>query len=319
MLFFFYGQNSYAAREQIRELAERFSAKHQSSFGVERFDAQSLAGGESNAEKLISALTNLPLLESSRLVIVEDLLGNKSLAEAVLSALKEIPESTVVVIWEAKPDERLAVFKELKSIAKTTKFDPLKPPELAQWLIKYTTAQGGSINMPTAQLLINQAGSDQWRLSNEVLKLVNFKPTITPEAIKEFIEPSFQNTIFDLVEAITKSQTSRALKLYQGLRDSKAEPLYILSMISWQLRNLVVAKAAEVSKSNPSAQQIASDFKMNPFVVRKAQEAVRSIDLKKLKAAHSLLITADHKLKTSAMNPDLVLEQLIMDISTRLE
>ncbi len=312
MLLFFYGPNTYAARARIRELVNRYEAANPGGLGIDRFDGQE----NTEIDRIVAAMTALAFLANNRLVIIEDLLASPTLAEAVVSASKRIPPDNVVVVYERKVDERTKQFKALVSAAKTVKFDALGPTQLASWLKKQTVKLGINIDGSTLNYLVERVGTDQWRLASELEKLASYKSKITPVEINELVEPSFQATIFDLVNALSRSQTASALKLYDGLRAIKTPALQILAMIGWQIRNLLIASASKVASPPVSAQAIASDFKLNPFVVTKSLTSAQHWDLNRAQSAQRAVLETDYRIKTSSLDPDYLIRQLLIELGT---
>jgi DNA polymerase-3 subunit delta len=143
---------------------------------------------------------------------------------------------------------------------------------------------------------------------------VSFNKTISQQTIDELVEPVFEQTIFDLIESVSSGQLKRALDLYKGLRANKAEPLYILSMLGWQLHNLLVIKAA----AGKNTSEIAKDFGISPFVINKSRRLSERLEMATLELAYEGLVETDLKLKTSAGEPDLLMEQLIISLSQLL-
>lgn len=308
MILFFYGANTFASRAKVRELVARYKKAAGNEFGLEKFDGQS-----AEAEQIVGSITSVPFLAKHRLIIIEDMLSNKALAEQVLPALKRIPDANVVVFYEHEPDQRLKAFKDLKKLAKTAEFEPLSQPQLLNWIKKAATELGGTIDTPAASYLIERAGAEQWNLSQNLQKLINYQSEVTRETIHELVEPVFEQTIFDLVEALARGNPKKALECYRGLRVNKAEPIYILTMIGWQLRNLLVVKAAE----GRASEQIAKEVGMNPYVVNKSKAAAQNLDLKVLEAAYVEVQEADSTLKTMPLEPDVLLEQLIGSVANK--
>ena len=309
MLFLFYGENNYAMRKKLDEMIARYLEKTGSDLGLERFD-----GAKIEAETLISAMTSVPFLVTSRLIITSNLSLNKTTAEAVLQSLDRVPDSSVVVFYEPNIDQRTKFFKSLKKIAKVAEFTALPLPKLIAWIRKTTLDLNGEIDSSNSQFLIEYTGNDQWRLWQELNKLVNFQKNITQDSIRALVEPSFSQTIFDLVEAVARGKTKIAITSYQGLRANKAQPLYILSMIGWQLRNLLVVKAA----GGRALAKVASEAKISPFVLQKAQTVARSIPLEALQTAYLQVSKTDYQLKTTSIDADVAVEQLLVEITQEL-
>lgn len=242
------------------------------------------------------------------------MLANKDIVASVIANLNRVPEVNVVVFYERQADQRTKGFKDLVKVTRAKKFEPLEGSRLVQWLRKTAQDKGGSFDSETAQYLIERAGNDQWRLSQEIAKLINYESKVSKDAIKQLVEPVFEQTIFDLIEAVSDGQLKRALELYQGLRNNKAEPLYILSMLGWQLHNLLIVKAAE----ELPASEIAKDFGMSPFVINKTRRLNGRVDFDTLNLTYDSVIETDFKLKTGGGEPDLLMEQLIINLAQLL-
>jgi DNA polymerase III delta subunit len=86
------------------------------------------------------------------------------------------------------------------------------------------------------------------------------------------------------------------------------EPQAILGMIGWQLHILNLVKAA----GQMSADEIGSQAKISPFVVRKNQANVRRISDQKLLKLLKLAINTDKRLKSTSVNADDAVQALIV-------
>ena len=103
-------------------MVAQFQTKNPGDFGLDKFD-----GTVVTAETLIAALTSVPFLATSRLVIVDDLSQNKPVAEKVLNVAKSIPDTTIAVFYESKVDKRSKFFKDMKKTAKAVEFNKMEP------------------------------------------------------------------------------------------------------------------------------------------------------------------------------------------------
>jgi DNA polymerase III delta subunit len=303
MVLFFYGPNSYAARQQIAKLAAEYIKKSGSNFGLERIDGSQVKPGE-----LRASLQAAPFLANSRLVIIEDLGVNKAAVASIDSYLKEIPDTTVAVLYEASVDQRTSYFKTLKATAKTVVFETLPAPKLLQWLAREAQAHAATIERSAATRLLELAGEDQWRLSNEVAKLAAHSSSITTASVDMLVEESHTETIFNLVEAMTAGRVETALRLYRQLRADGQHEVYILSMVIWQLRNLLLAKAAGAT----SPPQLAKAAAMSPFVAGKMLSKRHLFSEDQLKTAFLQAVDTDYQIKSGAGVPDVLVEQLIL-------
>ncbi|HSH31711.1 MAG TPA: DNA polymerase III subunit delta [Candidatus Saccharimonadales bacterium] len=306
MIFFFYGPNSFAARRKLRDMMAAYVKKTGSDFGLERVD-----GAATTIDGLATTLLAMPFLASSRLVIIEELSANKAVADKLGKLLERVPESTVAVFYDSEVDQRTSYFKTMLKQTKAVKFDKLAVPQLTAWIKREVEKQGGTIDRPAISLLIEAAGEDQWRLEQETIKLVSYNPTVTRETIQLLVTRSDTQTIFELVDAMTAGNIKKALVMFRGLVADKTNEIYILTMVTWQLRNLLLAKTA-----GPLTQsELAKRAGMSPYVAGKALVKQREFSEAALVAAFLAAIETDYSIKSGQGQADQLVENLIYRVA----
>lgn len=302
MIFFFYGPNTYASRQQVRRITADYIKKTGSDLGLERID-----GAGTNIKTLSQALQATPFLSTSRLVIINNLSQNKVTSDAAIKLIDHIPETTVAIFYEQQPDQRTAYFKAFAKLPKAIKFDPLSTHKLVQWVKTEVGSLGGEIDNQAVTMLLELAGEDQWRLEQEITKLVNFDPNITVDSVRKLVAASPTEDIFALVEAVAAGEVGRALGVFRGLVDQQVSEVYILSMIIWQLRNLLLAKTA----GDITALQLAKEVKMSPYVAQKAMARRGKFTETQLKTAFLEAVETDYLIKSGQGEPGQLIESLI--------
>lgn len=307
MIFLFYGPNTYAARRKLTQMSETYIEKAGSNFGLLRVD-----GATADAKTITSALLAAPFLANSRLVVMDGLSKNKAVMEAVLNILDQVPSSTVAVFYEPAIDERTIVFKSLLAKSKPAKFAKLSPYQLSAWIKREAERQRATIEKSAVDLLLETAGEDQWRLEQEIAKLASYHSKITIDSVRELVVPSFSQNIFDLVDAIVAGDSKRALLIYRGLIAEQTNEIYILSMIIWQLRNLLLAQAS----GRMTAGELAKATGMSPYVAAKSMQKRSNYDEEVLKGAFLMCVNCDFAIKTGAGKPQVLVEQLIWKLSS---
>jgi DNA polymerase III delta subunit len=83
--------------------------------------------------------------------------------------------------------------------------------------------------------------------------------------------------------------------------------------LAWQLHVLALVRAA----GDKPASQIASEAKLNPYVVRKSMERARSLSMDQLKTMIGELHQLDITLKSKSIDPDEALQNYILMIGVR--
>lgn len=307
MTLFFYGPNSYARRQQLSQMMTAYVAKAGSDFGLERID-----GAAVKARDLIGLLQAMPFMANSRLVVIDGVAANKAVAAKLPELLALVPVSTVTVFVEREIDQRTAAFKALSRADKVMKFEPLAGPALAAWVRHEVGELGGTADASAVRQLIELAGDDQWRLSSEVNKLVHYEPAITSANVKAMVAPSIQQSIFELVEAMTSGRVKEALATYGGLLRARESEHYVLTMVQWQLRNLLLAKTAPPGTTQA---ELAKAAGMSPYVAGKMLSAQRRYQDGALRRAVVAAANCEQAIKTGQLAAEAAVEQLIYQVA----
>lgn len=306
MILFFYGSNTYASRAELRRMSDAYLAKAGSDFGLERID-----GATANPKTLPTQLMAVPFLANSRLVIVDRLSVNKAATEMALKILDQVPSSTVVIFYEVDVDQRTIWYKSLLASAKSVKFDMPTPGQLQTQIRREASGLGVAIDRQATAELLEICGDDQWRLSSELAKLAAYTSSIDLAAVRELVIPSVTSSIFEMVDAMTAGDIKKALLGYRNLLATQTNEIYILTMISWQLRNLLMA----VSAGRITSRELAKKAAMSPYVAEKMLRKQSSLSLELTQHAYRRSIEIDYQIKSGGGKPDVLVEQLVLDIA----
>ncbi len=298
------GNNSYALRQRLSELVNKFVADH-GEIAVERIDAE-----EAEVRVVSEALLSSGFFSSNKLLVLRGLSKNKAAAEQVEQNISSIPPSTDVIIYEPITDKRTSFYKFLKSQTQLEEHNQLDEAGLARWLSEQAKAQGVSLTFGDAKYLVDRAGTNQMALANELDKLLLCDKSISRQTIDSLVEPTPQSKIFDLLDAAFGSDKKKALQLYADQRAQKIEPQAIMAMLAWQLQILALVKFA----GRRNANEIAQDSGISPYPIRKAQVMAVRISAERLKALVSEALEIDYKSKTSRIDLDETLKTYIISI-----
>jgi len=301
------GSNDFARNRELRQLVEAFVAEH-TDMAVERFD-----GEETDAARMRESAASLPFLTTRKLVILREPGKQKAFAEHITEVLADVADSTDLVIVEPKLDKRLAYYKTLKKSTDFREFTELDGNGLARWATEYATAHGGTLPPGDARFLVDRAGPHQQLLAVELDKLLAYNPSITRQSIELLIEPLPQSTVFELLDAAFAGKAARALELYREQRALKVEPQAIIAMLAWQLHVLAVV----VSADSRTADVIAREAKLNPFVVRKTQGLVRGVGLGRVRSMITDLLALDRRLKSVTVDADEAVQLYLLQLARR--
>ncbi len=269
--------------------------KEYGDMAVERLD-----GEEATYERMAEAAQSLPFLATRKLVVLRAPGANKEFAEKFEAFITGVSETNDVIIVEPKLDKRLSYYKQLKKLTDFKEFAVLDANGLARFAADYAKEQGGSLSSSDARLLVERTGTNQLGLQQELDKLLAFSASITRESIENLTEKTPQSSMLELLDAAFAGDAKRTMRLYDEQRALKVEPQQVIAMLSWQLYILAVVKTAK----GRSAEDIAREARLKPFVVRKTLALVRGISLVRLKELITSLREFDVRTKTEGIIAD---------------
>ncbi len=302
MIYFFAGDNAFEMKQATNSLVRMFVGTH-GDLALERIDAE-----EADMATILDAIASVPFLASNKMVVISNA-SQKDLLEKIVTV--DAPESTDVIVLIPKVDKRASYYKALQKHAGFKSFEIGKQPNLLLWIIDSVQDLGGKINQTSARYLIDRVGPNQMLISKELEKLVLYQPEVTQETIELLCEPNPQSTIFELVDAAFAGKQKQAETIYAEQRAQKVEPHAILGMIVWQLHILAIVKTA----GQRSADVIAKDAKLNPFVVRKSMNLARNLSFEHIKKLLADAQELDELLKTKPINSDEALKTFLLSIA----
>lgn len=301
----------------VHEFVAAFELEY-GDMAVEKLDAEAVS-----YDRITEAVQSLPFLASRKLVVLRGGSLNKDFTEKFEEFLSLITDSTDVLLTEAKIDKRTSFYKLLQKKTVFTEFKELDSNGLARWAVGYAKEQGGSISQSDATYLIQRVGdalhvqkktgASQLSLKNELDKLLLYALSITRESIDLMTDENPASKIFDLLDAAFAGDTRRMQRLYADQRAQGVEPQQILAMIVWQLYIFAIVKAGQ----GKSPSEIAQSAKLSPFVVEKAQSAMRRASLADLRAMVRTLRELDVRTKTEGIIPDEAVQFYLLSLTSQ--
>ncbi len=312
MIIFLYGEDSYRSRQKLNEIIEHYKSIHKSGINLKYFEGKDL-----NFEDLKEEFRQTSMFDGKKLLMVNDVFSNGDFKEKFLKNQKEILDSKDVIVLFYKDgiprkDEQFLKFLKLK--ADCQEFKPLKGESLRIWLKKEFADYQTDISPEARELLIDFVGNDVWQLSNEIKKLINFKSKkrIMPEDVGLLVKSKIESDIFKTVDAIAQRNKKQAIFLIHKHLETGDSPHYLLSMINFQFRNLLIIK--DLIEKNQPYYAILKISKLHPFVVKKSYQEANKFTFPELKKNYQKLFEVDLAIKTGRVSPEAALDLFLAGI-----
>jgi DNA polymerase III subunit delta len=189
-----------------------------------------------------------------------------------------------------------------------------------------TTAESRSVKFDpdAARELVDSLGADMMLIASEFEKLLLYvegKNRVTLGDVETMVLAAKQRSLYELTDAISLRDRPRALLLLHGLLNASdgGEDAAIghLYMLARTFRQMLIISEKNVRDSRAIWQVLWQGFRMPPFAAEDLiKQARRYKSRRELTRAIRLVARADLELRSSPANKLLVLERLILDLSS---
>ena len=306
--YLLYGEDTFSSRRKLQEIKSRFFDTHMGEINITTLEGENLT-----LDQIKRAAFVAPFLAQKRLIIIKNFLnkGKEEVKEQLAKSLDKIPDFAIVVFYEeGNVNKSSPLLKKLNVPKKSQEFPLLTQSALANWFLKEFKERGGKIEAPALQRLVQITGSDLWRASLEIDKLISYKKggTVKKEDVELLVKEEIHPSIFALIDALGERNIKRATTLLSELLSLGENESYILSMIAYQIRNLLIVKDL-LEKEKPL-----SLSGLHPFVLNKTKSQAKNFTQAQLKEIYYKLLETDLNIKTGQLKPHLALDLLVAEV-----
>lgn len=334
MIIFLYGEDDFRAKKKLSELKGKFIKEVDRSGGsLDWVDGEKCSLKEINEKS-----SGGSLLAPKRMIVIENLFRTKTkdlLSEALkyfqdressgndniivflenfLKTKKKYDgEETVKLDADGREKPLTKAERQLFDFLSKTKikqeFHKMNNADLSSWIRTEAEKRGGVMGGKAAIALMVATAGDMWQIDREIDKLINYKKgqepslvgagrpaEVTESDIAELVKGPFEDNIFALTDAIASKNRVLGAKLLEEEMLSGSNEIYILSMVVRQIRIVLQVRSALDDGKTPRS--IASELKLNSYVVGKAVEQARNFKTEVLKGLLSDLVDIDRRSKT---------------------
>ena len=280
-----------------------------------------------------NALESISMFEQKKLLIFQNVFANSALEEFLFERRKRLAESMqhIIIFFEAvrldssrqaRLDARQAenktknsskFFSWLKKNAKQQEFLPLSPAKLKLWISQEFERYNLKATPQAQEVLARAAGSDLWRLSNEIKKIAAWKRSTQTTSIREsdvalLVNSQEEADVFAMVEAAAQIDRKRALNLLYRHLQKGDSPSYLSSMLQYQFRTLLQIR--DMAERKLSYGAMLQKTKLHPYVLKKGMQIARNFSLSELKSIYEKLFILEKQLKMGKGEPGGVFDLL---------
>jgi DNA polymerase-3 subunit delta len=328
MLYILYGQDDFSLNQAVGKIKAGLGDRE-----MVATNTTSLEGQHLTLSELRNKCGAAPFLSSYRLVIVDGLLGRFEVKqskprsgrgksgnglgewEGLDSYIKQMPETTVLMLVDEEVKGNNPLLKKLSSSAEVRTFPLLRGRDLKDWIRQRVKAEGGDITPQAVNLLAELIGGDLWAMHGEIQKLLLYSQgrPISEDDVRQLVSHIQEASIFALVDAVAEGRTELAQRILHRLYYEGVAPTYILVMITRQFR--LIAQAGDLGKGLSRLQIQGRLGLKSSYGLDKTLSQAKLYDFEGVKRAYDKLLETDLAIKTGKYSDKLALELLVTELA----
>ena len=300
-----HGEERFLVEEKARALIAGWKQDLVSDFGYEPLD-----GGALTAARLQGAILQAPFLDPQHVVWARGVPATR--AESMAPALAQVPATTRVLITI---NGRIGATNKLAKAViaaggKVEEAPRMRGRALTDWTVKRAEELGltRTVGMQVARV----THADLGVVDSELQKLAAYKASgakLTPEAVNELLAGAREDEVFKLTDNILPHPTAEAWTVARNLTRSGYQPTSVAYRIARHLALVLEVRAKQ--DRGESLQSIQNDMSEHSFVVQKAYDAARTVEIDSLEAALRAIRDYEWEVKSGQVDAELGLEVLL--------
>ena len=197
--------------------------------------------------------------------------------------------------------------------------------EAVRWISDYCASRGVGVKIEAdgARELVDALGSDMMMISNELEKMILYvgeKKRITLGDVETMVLAAKQRSLYELTDAISSKQRVRALEVLNAiLMSGEGEEAAIgyIYLLAKTFRQMLVILERNVRDQRMLWAALWQGFRVPPFAADDIiKQARRYKSRRELTRAIRLVAKAHLALRSNPVSKRMVLEQLVIDLTT---
>lgn len=252
-------------------------------------------GKDANWADVINACRRYPMFSERQVVLLKEAQQMKDVEKLESYVENPLLSTVLVVSYKGKTlDGRQKFSKLIKKKGEVFVSKKIYDNQLPAWTKTYLESRGFQIKPKALYLLIDHIGNDLSRIVNEIEKLSLNKgeeKNITEDDIEKYIGISKEYNIFELQNALSKKDASKAIRIIQFLESNpKAIPIQLIlpSLYSYFAKILVVYQMPDRSE-----RALKPMFSFNLFLVEQVLETTKNYSYSEVEQVILLLHDAN--------------------------
>lgn len=313
-IYLIYGEEGYLHYSIVNKFKTYFSQQKQL-VNYETFYGENL-----DINNLTSSIQTLSLGTGRQCIVIKQFEKiKKPLVEKINALIDKLPlkydDLLILIFVEAKQIPKILNIENITKRGVIVSTPKLNISQMKQWVGSRFREDGKKIDEETIYHLLRTTENNFAQINNEIDKLLcysgNSIDRISKKDLLKNVYGLQEGNIFEFVDTVGERKTEKALHLLKLLLDSNQyHPLQVLAMLSRQFRLIFKMKL-----STGNYEKNKGDRSLPYFLVKKITTQSQKYKINEIKSAFLYLLKAEINLKTGYLLPDIVLEQLVVQIT----
>ncbi|MDR0691357.1 MAG: DNA polymerase III subunit delta [Streptococcaceae bacterium] len=279
--------------------------------------------------KIMEEAQTLPFFGEKRLLFVENawfltsekVSGVEFVLEMLIDYINQPLMSTVLVFLTPNSlDGKKKVVKLLKKQATIVDISPANERDVRSYLDNELKQNNFQIDSDALNLLIllNDRNGKTFDLSkalSDLSTLMLYKSKekiITKQDVETVVPKNLEYNIFDLSRYILNGEAEKALRLFSEILLQGKEVIVVNAILLSQIRLFLQVKI--LSEQGCLQGEMAKILNINSYRVKLAYDQMKSFSLPLLTKIFDELVENDYKMKTGAMEKELLFQLSLLDL-----
>lgn len=299
MIIFLYGEDTYRSRQKLKEIVDKYKEKHKSGLNLKFIDS------------FKDNVRQTSMFKEKKLFVAVDSFSNPEFKKEFIERADSFKEDSIIFLEESV-SKNDSLFKFLKKNAKCQEFNYLAGQKLKAWAAREFEIYNAKIDSIALDRLLFYTGSDLWRLSNEIMKLACYNSQVSEKDVRLLVRPKIENDIFKTIDAVAIKDKKQALELLHKHIEKGDTPFYLLSMINYQFRNILLVK--DYMEKRMPYELIVKKSNLHPYVAKKSYFQSQKFSFEELKKIYHKIFQVDWSIKTGKLEPEAALDLFVSEI-----
>jgi DNA polymerase-3 subunit delta len=254
-------------------------------------------GKDANWADVINACRRYPMFAERQVVLLKEAQQMKDVEKLESYVENPLLSTILVVSYKGKTlDGRQKFSKLIKKKGEVFLSKKIYDNQLPAWTNSYLQSNGFQIKPKALHLLVDHIGNDLSRIVNEIEKLslnLGKEKNISEDDIEKYIGISKEYNIFELQNALSKKNASKAIRIIQYLEaNPKAIPIQLIlpSLYGYFAKILAVYQMPDRSE-----RALKPVFSFNSFLVEQVMETMKNYSYAEIEQVILLLHDANLK------------------------